>query len=67
MGATALEPVDGCLLRLRVDPLVGHLLGPGRKDVIQLVDRLDAPVGRLGEERFSDVAVQTLLFSAAFR
>lgn len=67
MGATALEPLDGCLLRLGVDPLIGHLFGPGRKQIVQFVDRLDAPMCRFCEERLSDVAVQPFLLSPAFR
>ena len=49
-----------------VHTAVGHLLGPGEEQVVQLLERGDALMGRFGQERLSDVAVEPLLLAAAF-
>jgi hypothetical protein len=50
-----------------VHPAVGDLLGPGGEELVQLLQALDAAVGRLGEERLADVAVEPLLLAPPFR
>ena len=49
-----LEPVNGRLPGLGMHPPVGDLLGPRREPVVELVQRLDALVRRLGQERKLD-------------
>src|SRR5262249_61904013 len=51
---------------LGVHPAVGHVVGPGGEQVVQLVDGLDAAVLGFGQERLPDIAVQPLLFPPAF-
>src|ERR1019366_6113626 len=56
-----LEPADRRAAGLGVPPPVGHLLGPRGEQVVQLLQRLDALMGGLGQERLPDIAVQPLL------
>ena len=49
------------LAGLGVRPAVGDLLGPGEEQVVELVQRLDALVGGLGQERLPDIAVEPFL------
>ena len=62
-----LEPADRGLPGLGVHPPVGDLPGPRGEQVVQRVQRFDAVVDGLGQERLPDIAVQPLLFSAPFR
>ena len=66
-GPAGLEPADRGLPGLGVHPAVGDLPGPRSEQVVQLVQRLDAPVGGLGQERLPDIAVQPFLLSPPFR
>ena len=49
------------------DPPVGDLLRPRREQVVQLLQRLDAVVGGLGQERLPDIPVQPFLLPPPFR
>src|ERR1035438_3327762 len=66
VGTGPLEAVDRRLVGLRVYATVGHLLGPGEEQVVQLLERGDALMGRLGQEGLPDVAVEPFLLAAAF-
>src|ERR1035438_4378774 len=66
VGTGPLEAVDRRLVGLRVYATVGHLLGPGEEQVVQLLERGDALMGRLGQEGLPDVAVESFLLAAAF-
>jgi hypothetical protein len=44
-----------------VHPAVGDLSSPGREQVIELIEGLDAMVGGLGQERLPDIAVEPFL------
>jgi hypothetical protein len=65
--AAGLEQLDRDLPGLGVHPPAGHPLRPGGEQVIELIDRLDAVVGGLGQERFADIAVEPFLLSPPFR
>jgi hypothetical protein len=43
---------------------VGHLLGPGGEEVVQLLEALDTGGLCLCEEAFPDIAVEALLLSS---
>src|ERR1039458_6288461 len=61
------EPSRSERAGLGVHPPVGHLLGPRGEQVVQLLQRLDALMGGLGQERLPDIAVQPLLLPPPFR
>ena len=65
--AAGLEPLDRGLAGLGVHPAVGDLPGPGGEQVVELVQRLDAVVGGLGQERLPDVAVEPFLLPPPLR
>ena len=62
-----LEPADRGFAGLGVHPPVGHLPGPRGEQVVELVQRLDALVAGLGQERLPDVAVEPFLLSPPLR
>jgi hypothetical protein len=49
-----------------VHPPVGDPLGPRGEQVVERIQRLDAVVDSLGQERLPDIPVQPLLLSPAF-
>ena len=62
-----LEPADRRLAGLGVCPPVGDLPGPRGEQVVERIEGLDAVMGRFGQERLADIAVQPLLFPPPFR
>ena len=67
MRPAGLEPADRRLAGLGVRPAVGDLLGPGGEQVVQRLQRLDALMGGLGQERLPDIAVEPFLLPPPFR
>ncbi len=65
MRTGSLEALDRQLSCLGVGAAVADLLGPGREEVVQLLQARDAAMARLGEEGFADVAVEPLLLAPA--
>ena len=55
------EPLDGGLPGLGVHPPVGDRPGPRGEQVVALLQRLDAAVDGLGQERLPDIAVEPFL------
>ena len=65
--SAGLKPPDRRLAGLGVPPAVGDIVCPGGEQVIQMVERLDAVVFGLGQERLPDIPVESFLLSPAFR
>ena len=52
------DPLDRGRPGFGMHPPVGYAFSPRREQVIELVERLDAVVDSLGQERFADIAAE---------